>query len=73
MGFYPYPLPTPYPHAKSGYFALPATPPFEYPYPCARYGYLRGRVRVALGYPRVICDNHYLSCVLLLHLPLVDI
>jgi hypothetical protein len=25
---------------------------------CAGYGYLRGRVRVALGYPRVTRDNH---------------
>jgi hypothetical protein len=28
---------------------------------CAGYGYLRGRVRVALGYPRVTRDNHYPS------------
>jgi len=34
--------------------------PAENPYPGQEYGFSAGRVRVALGFPRVTHDNHYL-------------
>jgi len=44
---------------------LPLT--HQNPYPWGRYGFSRVRVRVALGYPRVTRDNHYVEG--LKHLP----